>query len=384
MRSPAKPVVVFVWSNFGPYHIDRLEAAAAVLSDTYRVVGIEIAGSTDVYAWDRTEQIIGVERITLFRDRVFESVPRWRLLIALIGACGKAGGRDIFLCHYERVETFFLAAWLRLTGRHVYLMIESKFDDKPRRIWWELLKVLAYLPYSKGLVGGFRGRDYLGFFGFNPERVEFGYDTVSMDRIRKLAGGSPAPEGVDFRDRHFTIVARLVPKKNIAMALEAYARYCRTAGSAARELHICGSGVLENELRKKTSDLGLHKVVFRGFVQAPELSRVLASTLALVLPSTEEQWGLVINEAIAMGLPILCSFNVGARDLLVRIGVNGFIFEPDNPDGLAYFMNVVASDEAEWRRLAKGSTRMTALADSRYFADAVKRLMNNRSGERSS
>jgi len=226
------------------------------------------------------------------------------------------------------------------------------------------------------MVGGVRGRDYLRLFGFDPKRIEFGYDTVSTDRICRLAGAPPAPEGMDFRDRHFTIIARLVPKKNIAMALEAYAVYSRAAGAAARELHICGSGVLENELRKKAIDLNLDKVVFRGFVQAPEIARVLASTLALILPSIEEQWGLVINEAIAMGLPILCSINVGARDLLVRVGVNGFTFEPSSPDELAYSMNFVASDEAKWRSLAEGSARMTPLADSRCFGTAVRRMVN--------
>ncbi|MGH7125246.1 MAG: glycosyltransferase, partial [Stellaceae bacterium] len=212
-------------------------------------------------------------------------------------------------------------------------------------------------------------------FGLRPGRVALGYDSVSMERVRRLAGAPPAPGGAAHAERHFSIVARLVPKKNIAVALDAYARYCGAEGASARALHICGSGVLEPELRRQAQELGLTRAVFHGFLQAPEIARVLASTLALILPSTEEQWGLVINEALAMGVPVLCSDNVGARDLLVRTAVNGFVFEPDNPEGLARLMQMLARDEAEWRRLAEGSLRLAPLADAANFGSGAASLV---------
>jgi len=66
MTGRAQNSIAFVWENFGPYHRDRLEAVASALSDNYRVVGIEIGGSSVAYSWDRIDQIDGVERITLF------------------------------------------------------------------------------------------------------------------------------------------------------------------------------------------------------------------------------------------------------------------------------------------------------------------------------
>jgi glycosyltransferase involved in cell wall biosynthesis len=370
-----KPVAIFVWAYFGPYHVDRLEAAARALADDYQVVGVEVAGSNVTYAWEPTQDIAGVERITLFPNTNYEKIPTWPRFVALVKTCLRKRPRHVFLCQFNRREIFFLAMLLRLAGRRVHLMIESKFDDKPRLIWREALKAIICLPYNRALVGGARTRDYLRLLGFRPTRVEFGYDTVSMARIQQLAGAPPAPQGKSFRERHFTIVARLVPKKNIAMALDAFAQYCRTAGSEARELHICGSGELEAALRRKAQELGLTRVVFRGFLQAPEIARALASSLALILPSTEEQWGLVINEALAMGVPILCSDNVGARDLLVRTAVNGFAFEPDNPEGLARLMQRLAADESEWRRLAEGSLSLSPLADTQHFGAGVARLV---------
>lgn len=366
-----KPAVIFVWENFGPYHVDRLEAAGRALGDTHRVIGIEIAGSSSIYAWNRTDAVADFERVTLFPDRAFASIPAWRQLSAMLRACLRTRAHHIFLCHVTRIDTFLLALGLRLLGRRVYVMTESKFDDKPRSLWFEFAKKSVYLPYNGALVGGQRHGEYMRFLGFRAKSIVQGYDTVSGDRVRRLAGAPPAPDGVAYGERHFTIIARLVPKKNLAMALEAYATYRRQMGPQARDLRLCGSGELETELRRKASDLGLSGEIFQGFIQAPDIARVLASTLALILPSTEEQWGLVVNEAVAMGVPILCSTNIGARDLLVRTGVNGFIFEPDNPAGLAYFMGRLSADENEWRRLAAGSTRLAALADTANFGTAV-------------
>lgn len=371
-----KPVVAFVWANFGPYHVDRLEAAEKALKSLNQVVGIEMAGSSRDYPWSRTETSKAVRRITIFPNAHSESISQLRQLWALIRICFCIRPADVFLCHYERLDTF-LAAWvLRLTGRRVHLMIEAKFDDHPRWFMLEILKRFFLMPYSSALVGGYRTREYVEFLGMRDKPIEFGYDTVSGQRIRDLAGAPPAPGGAPFKDRHFTIVARLVPKKNIAMAIEAYARYRANVGAAARGLHICGSGELDGQLRGKVEELQVEGIVFQGFVQSKVVAQTLASTLALILPSVEEQWGLVVNEAVIMGVPILCSTNVGASDLLVRSAINGYTFEPHNPEHLAQLMELVASDEATWRRLAGASAEISTRADTEQFGAGVRAILH--------
>ncbi|MFX5785125.1 glycosyltransferase, partial [Acinetobacter baumannii] len=85
--------------------------------------------------------------------------------------------------------------------------------------------------------------------------------------------------------------ARLVPKKNLTMALEAYALYHRNA-EQPRELHLCGSGPLEQQLVAQAAALGISEsVCFRGWLQERDTCLTLATTLALLLPSVEEQFG---------------------------------------------------------------------------------------------
>ena len=206
-------------------------------------------------------------------------------------------------------------------------------------------------------------------------RIAGEYNVVSVSRIRRQAGVPPAPEGTAFQDRHFTSIARLVPKKNLAMLLSAYALYRQTV-DAPRPLHLCGSGPDEAALRQQADDLCLFEhIVFRGWLQDDVISQTLGQTLVLLLPSVEEQFGNVVIEAQAMGLPVILSDNCGARDLLVRSGVNGFVIEPDNPRGMAYFMRLLSDDEALWRQMCEAATASAPQGDVQRFVDGVETLI---------
>lgn len=363
------PTVALVWGQFGPYHRDRCEALATRLKGRFRVVGLEIARGNELYDWADVGD--GFARETLIPGKTWQQTTRRQRLAALLAALRRHAPGPVYLCHYDQPEIFLAACWLRLRGRKVFGLHDSKFDDRPRQLWREIVKMFLYLPYNGALASGARARDYLRFLGMPAARVALGYDTLSLARVRRLAGAPPAPDGASFTERHFTVVARFVPKKNVAMAIAAYARYRQEAGASARRLVLVGGGPLEDDLRRLVAHHGLGGVTFTGFQQEEGVAKALATSLALLLPSTEEQWGLVVNEALAMSLPVLCSDNAGARDDLVRVGVNGYVVEPDNAEGLAQVMLRLANDETEWRRLCAGSQALAPQADVARFAEAV-------------
>jgi glycosyltransferase involved in cell wall biosynthesis len=368
-QTAANPLV-FVWENLGPMHVDRCEAVARRFAGRRKVVGIEIASRSVVYDWE-SPSAEAFEKVTLYEKELPRSFRALRIAARLTKQCLAERSRDVFLCNYDHPATFATAIALRLLGRRVYTMGPSKFDDYPRNLWREVLKSFFYLPYCGGISSGKRARDYMRFLGIRSDRISTEYNTVSIDRIRALAGVDPAPGGTPFRDRHLTIVARFVPKKNLSTALRAYAIYRRTAADP-RPLHLCGSGPLEQSLRQLASELGLQEhVAFRGFLQTADVAKVLGRTLAILLPSVEEQFGNVVIEAQAMGLPVIVSDNCGARDRLVRTGVNGFVVEPDNPEGMAFFATLLSDDEELWRRMCFAAQRSAPLGDVERFADAV-------------
>lgn len=373
--------IAFLWESFAPHHVDRCLACAEHFGSDVGVYGLEVATYDLNYQWRSGSDGHGFHKLTLFPGEVRQKIGTLRCALRIVTTALRTKSRHIFLCNYESPAVFLSAITLRLLGRRLIIMQDSKFDDKQRHLGKELLKAILYSPYHAALAAGGRTKAYLRFFGFPEERVFIGYDTVSVERVRRLAQAEPAPGGVPHADRHFTVVARFIPKKNLTLALDAYATYRAQCTGRPRELHLCGSGELEPALREKANRLRLDGVHFQGYMPEEAVARTLASTLALILPSTEEQHGLVINEALAMGVPVLLSDNCGARDLLVRCGLNGYVFEPDNALGLAHFMGLLDRDEAEWTRLANGTRRFTPAADSGLFVAAVERAITHLSGK---
>ena len=370
MMAPSEPLV-FVWDNFGPLHADRCDAVASHFGPARPVHGIELFQRSDTYAWV-SETRASFTKTTLFQRRPAWFVIAWHLVRAIFAT----RSRHIFLCHYQEPYIFVTAMLLRLLGRRVYFMGDSKFDDEPRRLRRERLKSLFVWPYAGALTASLRSAEYLHLLGFDRRPVELGYDTISVSRIQQLAGSPPAPGGMPHDQRHFTIIARLVPKKNIALAIAALA-LLKTRGQLARKLVICGSGPEEADLRARGQAAGLELwVTFSGFVQSDAVSQILATSLCLILPSTQEQFGQVVSEALAMGVPAIVSDRCGARDELVRSGVNGFVIEADNASGLAHFMHILDSEPETWSAMAQATEPMRHLADVPRFAGAVAALIS--------
>ena len=368
--------LVFFWDNFGPLHNDRCEAVARKFSGICQVVGLELGGKSNVYGWEQTN-IQKFIKHTLVQGKSIDQIGWMTKFTKTLRAC-LSMGRDThcFMCHFDDSAVLAVSTILRLLGRRVYVMGCSKFDDMERNRLKEVAKSVFYAPYNGAVGSGTRSRDYMRFMGVRASHVKTPYNAVSLRRIRDLAGAPPAPGGMSFCDRHFTIVARLVPKKNISMGLKAMALYARSTVNP-RLLHIYGNGPLESELRQEARNEDIeHLVRFHGFLQSDQICKAYGSSLALLLPSIEEQFGNVVPESLAMGLPIILSDRCGARDSLVRNGVNGFVIESDNPDGTAFFMRLLSEDEQLWRRMCLASQNFSEQADSERFAEAVESLIS--------
>lgn len=101
----------------------------------------------------------------------------------------------------------------------------------------------------------------------------------------------------------------------------------------------------------------------------------MRGALCLILPSTEEQYGLVVIEALALGLPVLVSANAGAVDDLVDNGVNGWIVDPHRPQALIAAMSLLDRDRATWEQAARAAAATAERGDVRHFVSGVAALL---------
>ena len=359
------PRIGVLAAQFAAYHVDRCAALARRFAGRAEVLAVEVASTSSTYAWKPSGDIAGASKVTLFPGQGFEQIgrlKRWRAQFKALRHC-----RMVLIgIGYNQRDIILLAWTLRACGVRVIMLTESKFDDHPRRLGREWLKRLLLACYSGAIVGGRRQIDYAHFLGFAGRPVLPGYDGVDVERIRAQAGAALGERTVDWAERDFVFVGRFVAKKNLETLLEGFAAYVRKVGPDARRLQLIGSGDLEAVLRQRAAELGIaERIVFPGFLDAEEVSARLAGALALVLVSTEEQWGLVVNEALAVGLPVVVSTAVGSRDALVRNLVNGFIVEPGSVEGIAQALHELSASREVWSRMSHVSAVSTNGTDLR-------------------
>ena len=367
--------VALLFAQFSAYHIDRCEAVARRFAGRAEVLAVEVATTSATYAWEASGAVAGARKLTLFPGASYDSVAWPRRLWAQLMALWRCDSVLVGI-GYNEPDIIVLTWLLALLGVRVIVLSESKFDDKPRRVGAEMLKALILAPYRAAIVGGHRHLAYFRFLGFRRRPVLPGYDTVDLARVRAMGGGVAAPEGAAYASRDFIFVGRFVGKKNLVELVEGYALYAKAAGAAARRLVLIGAGPEEAAIRARAEELGVSGLIdFPGFLGAEAVAQRLARGLALVLPSAEEQWGLVVNEALAFGLPVIVSPAVGSGDLLVRNLVNGFVIELNAPGGLAAAMTALAGDEGRWCAMVEASHSRAWLGDTERLADAAEALI---------
>jgi glycosyltransferase involved in cell wall biosynthesis len=229
-------------------------------------------------------------------------------------------------------------------------MSESASGDFERVRWKEAVKRFIVKKFSAALVGGTRHAEYLERLGMEREKIFFGYDVVDnahfeaeSDKARSNADHLRSVK--DLPENYFLIVSRFVAKKNLAFVINSFHEYLRRTTGSACHLLIVGDGPEKEHLAKLVDKLDLReKVHFEGFKQYNELPVYFGLARGLIHASTSEQWGLVVNEALACGIPVLVSKNCGCVPELVVDGQNGFSFDPYDQTKLTELMLLIEKD----------------------------------------
>lgn len=128
-------------------------------------------------------------------------------------------------------------------------------------------------------------------------------------------------------DLVFLFIGQLIPRKGVRELLEAWELLeSRVPGNWC--LVLVGAGEAEVALREQVASLGLRQVVFEGHVDYDAIAPYYAAADAFVIPTLEDNWSLVVPEAMACGLPVLCSTYNGCHPELIKSGGNGWVFDP--------------------------------------------------------
>lgn len=332
--------VCVVW-RLVPYHDARFNAAGQMLD----LHVLEILDQSDILPWsDKHQRLFATSSMGFSGDGRFSSVEMSRLCLEL----DRLSPQVVAIQGWSDAAAFTVADWALRNKRAIVLLSESNRTDHDRRGWSESVKRQIVSACDAALVGGQLHADYLVDLGMLGERIRFGYNAIDNAHFER-------PHGWEWPSRpYFIVCSRLVENKNVDTILRAYARYRETAQNRPWNLVVLGSGPLRARLEALAAQLGIPADVrFEGFRKYHELPAFYHGAGALVHAATWEPWGLVVNEAMAAGLPSIVSATTGAASTLLRDGVNGHSFEPLDVDRLASLMASVSGDPARAKAMGE-------------------------------
>ena len=273
-----------------------------------------------------------------------------------------------------------LMFYARMKGVKVVLSSESSSADNSRSFLKESLKKLIVNRANAYFCFGKTSAEYLESLGVKPSQIPVRNAAVIDEEVIRARYDVGKQAHVNLaRAARFVFVGRLAPEKNLEMLLRAFANVrLLNEDLWPWELMFIGDGPDRSLLEKLTKELQLeYKVSFVGGMPWYQVPDMLVHCDVLVLPSKSEPWGLVVNEAMVCGLPVIVSKNCGCVADLVENGVNGFTFDPDSQEELEVAMAFFIENLDKIAVMGKESLRLIAPFSSKQVARQMAECYHN-------
>ncbi|MEZ4900797.1 MAG: glycosyltransferase family 4 protein [Spirosomataceae bacterium] len=240
------------------------------------------------------------------------------------------------LTGYYDPAQWILLFYAKLLGVKVIISNESNVRDHVRRGVKEQFKSFLLRQAEGFFCFGASSAAYLYQLGISPsniltQKAAIVDNTVLLNHHQKaIATREAIKKRKNWSRYNFIFVGRFIPPKNLPLLLEAFTAISQETPDWG--LVLLGEGEEKTALQQLAKNVpAIH---FESGVPWYEVANYLALADVLVLPSLSEPWGLVVNEAMICGLPVLVSATAGCVDDLVKTGQNGFTFNPNQKDDL--------------------------------------------------
>jgi len=344
-----------IFKSFGPYHWARARALSEI-SDA-RVA--ELVLYDPEYEWNALASDRSDLRICAFAEKE-PACRRERMLAAdrLQSWLSETRPDAVAIPGWSEPLALLALANCRRLGIPTVVMSDSRADDAPRNAVQEAVKSKIVREFDAALVAGEQHARYVMSLGLPDDRIFSGLDVVDNDHFG--AGADRARAGLNsligrrLPPRYVLACSRLVAKKDVDTIIKAFALFSQSAEAQDWRLVIAGDGPLRTGLEQLAARLIVGKTLFLGRVQYDDLPTLYGCASAFVLASRSDQWGLVVNEAMASGTPVVVSRGAGAAEALICDGQNGFTFRPGDVEGLAAVLGRLTDEDLRVRMGAAG------------------------------
>lgn len=390
---------LIIWGNWGPYHYSRYRGFKSAC-ETHNIEphGLELFQKSNIYDWTVTENEDGIAHFD-FGDRemdfpvrkcITQLIPHlWRLKVdyALVPS----------YWHWSLLANFIC----RIRGAKIIMMNESHADTERATGVKRWIKRQIVKRFHAAFVGGKPHVRHFSSLGLDENKIFTGYDAIDVDyfaiRAAKVrATADQSREKFNLPSKYFLSLSRMVVKKNLPRLVDAYAQCDATNSGISTQLVFVGSGPDEKGLRAHVMKKGLpiydrtkeqspppqvdetqKGVHFYGFRQIEDNPTFFTLACAFTMPSLWEEWGLVVNEALACGTPVLVAKNAGCAEDLVIEGVTGYKIDPTDTESLVIGLNKLGSGSLDSPETERSTYEMAKRFDCGNFGhNAIKAILS--------
>jgi glycosyltransferase involved in cell wall biosynthesis len=307
----------------------------------------------------------------VYKDEIrfsYEVLPSWRqrfgsyklLLNRRVAWSLQKAQPDVIVCGgYNHFAFWQTAAWAKWNRVPFLLWVESNLRDKRNgHLLVEFLKRKFVGGCDGFIVAGTSSFEYVKSFGLPeqsiftaPNAVDIGFFGSRSNHARNNPGVEPA---VLLPKRFALFVGRLVREKGGFDLLSSYAQLHPELRSKLG-LVFAGDGVARRELEAEAAKIMPGEICFPGFLHRDQLASCYARADMLVLPTHSDTWGLVVNEAMACSLPVVCTDAAGCVPDLVKDGWNGVTVPTGDVGALKDALERLAEDPGLRREMGRRS-----------------------------
>jgi glycosyltransferase involved in cell wall biosynthesis len=335
------------WRNFPAYAANCI----AQLRKDYPITTLLLFDLTNInapYKRDKYEGVGEVCNITnLSKQQLEKIVQDFQPNAALVGGW----------TNYARI----IASAVKKIGAPVI----AASDVMKRKTWRQNLFPLYYHLVLKQLhdyywVPGKKAQEYLTHQGINPQIIWQGF--YSSD-LKSFGYTKTFPKSINAKV--FLFIGQYINRKGIPELLQAFTNFNNDS-----QLIMCGDGPLKTMVQEYA--LRFNNICDRGFIQPQKLPEIMAQADVLILPSREDNWGLVVLEAAAAGLALICSDACGAAYDLIQEEKNGFIFPAGDVAALTKAMEKINGFSNEQLvKMGEISRQLSQKYSSNQWADCI-------------
>lgn len=278
----------------------------------------------------------------------YSDVPKLKLATTVFFKVLRSDARLVLIPGFDKMEYWAMLFAAIFSGKRRATFCDSTLHDRPQPLIKGLFKRLFFRLCDGVFCYGQRAREYLLYYGAKIERIHQRCQaaalpddySVATARAARLRLAPPRDEP------RFLYVGRLSSEKSLDVLLRAFAQVRAT--SPASRLILVGGGPQTTALKALTTELGQADAVeFAGGMDQDALAQQYGQATCLVLPSRSEPWGLVVNESLHYGCPVVVSDHCGCVPELVLNDLSGHVFATGDVADLADKLRLTADESAD-------------------------------------